>query len=329
MWMVRAGVEGYLFEEFKNKKVVAMGLTGLGSVNKLTREEIISKIGALHPNWRKMRVAIWAGQMYRFSAEMKTGDRILTYDPARRMYLVGSVTGKYSEQEDLISDHPSVRKVSWDDKEILRDELQVATKNSLGAISTLFLLADEAAADVERALLGASMPDPADSETDQEIEEENIFQDMEVRAFEFAKDRVARLDWEEMQHLVAGLLRAMGYKTRVSPRGPDRGKDIIASPDGLGLENPRIVVEVKHQRTTSIGAPDIRSFLGGRQPHEIGLYVSTGGFTKEAHLEAERAAIPLTLVDLDYLVRSVLEHYEKMDVEAQRLLALKKLYLPI
>ena len=47
-----------------------------------------------------------------------------------------------------------------------------------------------------------------------------------------------------MQELVAGILRAMGLKTKISNKGPDRGKDIIASPDGLGLENPRIFVEV-------------------------------------------------------------------------------------
>ena len=30
---------------------------------------------------------------------------------------------------------------------------------------------------------------------------------------------------EQMQQLVAGILRAIGYKTRIVPRGPDRGKD--------------------------------------------------------------------------------------------------------
>jgi restriction system protein len=38
-----------------------------------------------------------------------------------------------------------------------------------------------------------------------------------------------------MQELVAGVLRGMGYKTIVSAKGPDRGRDILASPDGLGL----------------------------------------------------------------------------------------------
>jgi predicted Mrr-cat superfamily restriction endonuclease len=56
---------------------------------------------------------------------------------------------------------------------------------------------------------------------------------------------IAALDPREVEHLVAGILRAMGFKTRVSPVGPDRGKDIVASPDGFGFKDPRIVVEVK------------------------------------------------------------------------------------
>lgn len=46
-----------------------------------------------------------------------------------------------------------------------------------------------------------------------------------------------------MRDLVAGILRAMGYKARVSPLGPDGGHDIFASPDGLGVEEPRIFKE--------------------------------------------------------------------------------------
>lgn len=139
---------------------------------------------------------------------------------------------------------------------------------------------------------------------------------------------MSKLDWEEMQQLVAGLLQAMGYKTRISPSGPDRGKDIVASPDGFGFESPRIVVEVKHRTGSQMSSPEIRSFLGGRHKDDKGLYVSTGGFTKDARYEAERASIPLTLMDLDDLVKALLEHYEKMDIDTQRLIPLRKVYWP-
>jgi restriction system protein len=215
---------------------------------------------------------------------------------------------------------------------VFRDQLSVGTRNSLGAISTLFVIPPDSATEIERLLVGKrAAASPADSTSTApspaEEEVEDLYKDMQAKAFEFTKDRLSQLDWDDMQELVAGLLRAMGYKTRVSPSGPDRGKDIVASPDGLGFEDPRIVVEVKH-RTATMGSQEIRSFLGGRHDNDKGLYVSTGGFTKEARYEAERGRIPVALMDLDDLVRLLLEHYERMDKEAQRLVPLRKLYWP-
>ena len=75
---------------------------------------------------------------------------------------------------------------------------------------------------------------------------------------ELIKDRVSQLSWEDMERLVAGMLKAMGYCARVTPKGPDGGRDVIASPDALGLESPRIVAEVKH-RKGAIGSSTMRS----------------------------------------------------------------------
>ena len=138
-----------------------------------------------------------------------------------------------------------------------------------------------------------------------------------------------KLSWEEMQELVAGLLRAMGYKTIISPAGPDKGKDIIASPDGLGLEDPKILVEVKHRSNSSMGAPQIRNFMGVLQANNKGLYVSTGGFTKEAEYEAERSNNQITLMDSDLLVQFILQYYDNFDNDARNLIPLKKMYWPI
>jgi len=135
------------------------------------------------------------------------------------------------------------------------------------------------------------------------------------------------LDWSDLEDLLAGLLRAMAYKTRVSPAGADRGKDILASPDGFGSEAPRIVVEVKH-RQGAIGSQAIRSFLGGRHPQDKGLYVSTGGFSKDAIYEAELASIPLSLMTIDDLVEAVIQNYDRLDIETQQLLPLKRIYWP-
>jgi restriction system protein len=78
-----------------------------------------------------------------------------------------------------------------------------------------------------------------------------------------------------------------------------------------------------------MGAAAIRSFLGGRHPDDKGLYVSTGGFSKDAYYEAERASIPMTLMTLDDLVEALIANYENIDIEAQRLVPLKRVYWPV
>ncbi|EMR1198802.1 restriction endonuclease, partial [Klebsiella pneumoniae] len=96
---------------------------------------------------------------------------------------------------------------------------------------------------------------------------------------------------------------------------------------GFGFENPRIIVEVKHRRE-QMGSQQIRSFIGGRHKDDRGLYVSTGGFTKDARYEADRSTIPLTLWTLDDLVRALIENYEQVDIETKLLVPLKKTFLP-
>lgn len=149
------------------------------------------------------------------------------------------------------------------------------------------------------------------------------------KAEDFIEDMIAKLDPEQMEILVAGLLRAMGYKSRVTAKGADRGVDIFASPDGLGLEEPRIFVEVKHRRGTTIGAPEVRAFMGGRQPGDRCLFVSTGGFSREARYEAERSATPLTLIALPDLRQLVTQQYENLDTETRQLVPLRRLYWPV
>jgi restriction system protein len=331
MWMVRAGEGGFRFDDFKEGSLVSIGWLPMGDMSPLkSREDFYKVADASYASAKKAQIGSSAGQTYRFVREIKTGDAVVTYDRSERIYLVGSVVGEYEFAPKVSAEQPNIRRVTWRGQ-VDRDALSVNARNSLGSISTLFMVSAEAAAEIEQYLekSGKTTPkkiaiaqDPVATE-----QVDDLYKDVQFKGFEFIKDKVNQLDWEEMQELVAGLLRAMGYKTRISPSGSDRGKDIVASPDGLGFEDPRIVVEVKH-RNAAMGSEHIRSFLGGRHDNDKGLYVSTGGFTKDARYEAERARIPVTLMDLDDLVKSLLEHYEKMDVEMQRLVPLRKIYWP-
>ena len=326
MWMIRAGRKSIYINEFIDNSIVAIGWSQLGNVPiDISRKDLAARVKEVWPDKNKSQVATSVGQLYRFLIEITIGDRVVTYDSAQRVYHVGTITSDARYDEGIIPRYPRLRDVMWEGK-IDRDNLSISTKNSLGAISTLFKIPGSAASEMESLLKGKAPSKDADDEIPGAGEGEQL-ESIKEQSREFIKDKISTLGPYELQNLIAGLLRAMGYKTTVSEPGPDRGVDILASPDGFGFEQPRIVVECKH-RNGAMGAQDIRSFLGGRHKDDKGLYVSTGGFTKDARYEAERANIPVTLMDIDQLVEAVVDHYENMDTETRVLLPLVKLYWP-
>lgn len=70
----------------------------------------------------------------------------------------------------------------------------------------------------------------------------------------------------------------------------------------------------------------IRSFVGGRRQGDRCLYVSTGGFSKEAFYEAERSTVAVRLVTLPHLRQLVVNNYDRVDAETRSLLPLKRYY---
>jgi restriction system protein len=322
MWMVRAGREAFLIDDFKRKNLVAIGWNELGDISKVdSRDKIKELVKEKCGYTKKSAINIVAGQISRFLMDFKKGDYVVSYDPNARVYLVGEIEGEYEYNPELRDFHQT-RKVKWLG-EVGRDKLSTSTRNTLGAISTIFQVSEIAAREIIGILEGKQT---AKDESLDEAEEESLKEDMVSRAHELIKDHLMKLEWEEMEQLVAGILEAMGFKTTISESGSDRGKDIEASPDGLMLKEPRILVEVKH-RSGQMGSKDIRNFhsvLRGRK----GLYVSTGGFTKEAKYEAERGTEQLTLIDADRLVELVVENYDSFDIDTKLLIPLSKIYWP-
>ena len=224
-----------------------------------------------------------------------------------------------------------------------RDALPTDARARLGCITTIFRISEDVATELARAACvqgWAGVPevqltggDDQASDTLRLDETPAAGLDDDARAasaedgIERIKDRVLDLEWDQMEALTAGLLRAMGYYSRITARGPGGGRDVIATPDALGLESPHIVAEVKH-RKNAMGTPEIRSFIGGLRPGDRGLYVSTGGFSRDARLEADRSNIPVRLIDLDDFVRLYTDVYDRVDEETRALLPLVRIWWP-
>jgi restriction system protein len=329
MWMIRAGRGGILAHEFEEKGYVSLGFGRVGDLSNVNSPKDVTEIyKKLNPDQKLGKMRNSAGQLARFRFEPEKGNQVITYSPEFRVYLVGEIISDYGYDESYPEGHCHYRKVKWMGK-VNRDDLSTSTKNSIGSIMTFFLINKEAAKEINAALSGKptvkDLSDDDVGENDSDLESRK--KEIQEQSKEYIKDLIQKLDWDDMQELVAGILRTMGYKTRVASPGPDRGVDIVASPDGLGLEQPRIRVEVKH-RAGAMGAQNLRSFIGGLTQSDRGLYVSTGGFTREARYEAERSNIPVTLIDIDELADLLISNYDNADTETRALVPLIKLYWP-
>ena len=320
MWMVRAGRDGVLIDEFA-RGFIAIGWHELGDLSSISsKDELKEHYECTYPNENPNRVGSAVGVIYKFRYELEVGNRVITYNSQTREYMIGTIESDYYYRTDEIEDeidYVHFRRVDWIDDKVNRDDLSLSSRYSLGSGQTVFSVNEE----VSTELLslsdnnGAIGPPPPDDGP--------IIPD----THELIKDKILTLSDEEMEQLAAVILRAMGYKTRVTPRGPDGGVDVLASPDGLGLEEPRIKVEVK-RRSTTMGRQEISSFLGVLREGDKGLYISTGDFTRDAKSVADHSTIPLTLLNLDDVAALIVDHYENFDDEGKVLMPLVKVYFP-
>ena len=123
------------------------------------------------------------------------------------------------------------------------------------------------------------------------------------------------------------MLRAMNYHVAsIAPPGKDGGVDIVAYKDPLGVELPRLKVQVKHTDGT-IGRPEIQKFFGVLGQDDVGIYVSLGGFSGDAK-EAVRshATAKVTLLDTNELVKLWQRYYETILESEKHFLRLEPVY---
>jgi len=322
-WVVRLPKRPEVIEAARAQGAVAVGYWVKESVGSISdRDGIREIIRRSHPELSEGRVNVAGALLFNFAHAIKEGDWILTPVRDSRMVLFGRVVGQYEFIADLVWPGAChVRRVRWQG-EFPRDSMRRPLLNSIGCLAGVFNLDDhrvELVNLIERPPTLFPEPEPT--------EVISFWEDVKAKSDEMIGDLIAHLDAYDFQQLVAGLLQAVGYRTRVSEPGPDAGVDIIAHPDALGFETPRIKVQVKH-RQSAAGGPEIRNLVGTLGPGEQGLFVSTGGFTTDARREATRNVRPVTILDSADFVDLLTEYYDSLDANYKAMIPLKKVWLP-
>jgi restriction system protein len=323
-WMVRSGNDNELAPLVEAKNAAAIGGSVMGDVSNLkSREAFKEAYRQAYPDHSEGRTNVGTGQIFRFACVIAEGDYVLTYIKDSREVLIGTVTGPYAFNPALFSpDYPQVRPVTWH-RRVSRDDFSTPARNALGSALTVFQV-DDHLSEIQK--LAAGKPQTPEEDAEEE-EAPPFYEEVSAKATELIADLISGLDPYDFQDLVAAVLRAMGFRAISSNPGRDLGVDIIAHPDALGFDRPRIKVQVKHRKDSSTG-PEMRSFLGALRTGDSGLYVSTGGFTSDAKSAAENSREPVTLLDRDGFIRLLLEYYEVLEPEHKSKVPLRKVWVP-
>ncbi len=322
LWGIHAGRLGEADSLFLRKKVIAVGWHEMGDVSKIgnDREALKAKIADTYPKAKPGAIPVHAGQLFRFINEVKIGDFVVYPSKIDRHIYIGRVKSDHRYDTSVSTDYPNVRDVEWVD-EYPRTLFTQGALYEIGSALTLFQVknyADEFIAAGE-----GVPPTPVDEGPELEMEADEI----KARTRDFILKQLAReAKGHPMEHFVAHLLEAMGYKTRVAPMGTDAGIDIIAHKDDLGFEPPIIKVQVKSTEG-SVGDPIVSALYGKVDNGEFGLLVTLGTFSNQAKSFARNKS-NLRLIDGQELVDLIFEYYESFDSKYKDLLPLKQVYVP-
>ena len=279
----------------------------------------------------------FAGQLWAFSVAMESGDLVVLPRKLTSQVAIGRVTGPY-EYRKVNADRRHTRPVQWLKADIPRAIFEQDLLYSFGAFMTVCQISRNDAARRVATVLGGK-PDPGPSApTGPQTETTPATQEQAEAVpdlVQMARDQIvariqSRFSGHDLTRLVDAVLRVEGWVTKVSPPGPDGGVDILAGRGTLGLDGPRLCVQVKSQQSPA-DVTVYRTLQGTMQTFsaEQGLLVCWGGFTRAVQQEARQSYFTVRLWDSSDLVTAILRNYDRLPAEIQAELPLMQVWVMV
>jgi len=324
IWGMHAGKTGDADSLFLKNGCIAVGWPKMGDLSALkpTREAFKARVAEVYPEKKPGAIPNNAGQLYRFVYEIHAADIVVYPSKRDRSIHLGEVTGDYRFDPKTEPAYPNVRPVKWR-RTVPRTHFTQGALYEIGSAMSLFQVKNYAE---EYRTAFAGQTDVVTSVA-QDESVAAVTEDVEETTRDFVLKRLAQeLKGHPFAEFVAHLLHTMGYRTRVSPEGPDGGIDIVAHKDELGFEPPIIKAQVKSGEG-KVGDPEVSALYGKVGSTEFGLLVTLGIFTPPAKAFAKSKS-NLRLIDGDELVQLIFEHYDKFDSRYKGLLPLRRVYVP-
>jgi restriction system protein len=331
LWLVRSGRHGEGDDLAVSNGVVGIGWPEAGDLTGLPDIDAIrGRIMSGYPDKKPTTVSNWVGQVDAFMHRVTIGDLVALPLKTSPTIAIGQVTGEYRYVPAAIPEMRHQRSVSWLREDLPRVAVPQDILYSLGAFMTVCRIRrNDAEARIRALLDGPVIPSPTTPSTSP-LNHDDL--DAPTDVAQLARDQVRgrigeQFHGHDLARLVDEVLRADGFRTDLSPPGPDGGVDILAGEGELGFEGVRLAVQVKSgaqvvDASTVRELQGVMSNFGAKQ----GLIVSWGGFTKTAKAEGRRLYFQLRLWDADDLIAKVGEVYERLPQEIRSELPLQRVW---
>lgn len=163
---------------------------------------------------------------------------------------------------------------------------------------------------------------------DDDVDEPELHSDIVEVARDQIRSRITEeFSGHDLTALVTAMLEAEGFTCTMSPPGADGGIDIVAGRGLLGMDAPRLIVQVKSGG--QVGDPVVRDLSGvvHGQNADQGLLVAWGGLSKQGRISVQAQQFRMRVWTAEDVIDGVLRTYESLPEEIRVRLPLKRVWM--
>lgn len=341
-WVVRAGKYGE-----RDQWVLAEGRAGTGWVDipNLTscnsRDDVAEVVAHARTGVPANTQANYVGQLWALRGRITPGDIMVLPLKTTSQIAIGMVTGGYEYLADEAPDRRHTIPVDWKITDLPRAAVKQDLLYTLGSALTVFAPTRNHAIKRLGALietgtdpgaipfgLSPTVPSLTPWTTKDEVDEPEFVVDIAEQARDQITTKIAEeFTGHDLSQLVTALLEAEGFVCTMSPPGPDHGIDIIAGRGLLGMNSPKVIVQVKSE--SNVGEPVVRDLLGTvhAQKADQGLLVAWGGLAGPARNFLKNQGFIIKAWTADDVVEALLRVYDRLPEEIHARLPLRRVWM--
>lgn len=345
-WVVRSGRAGE-----RDQWAIDNGYSGGGwqEIPDLsactTREEVGAIVSQVIPDGSKGLVQNTTAQLWALRGRITPGDLLAMPMKTTKQIALGRVKSGYKYLAEGIPSQRHVVEVDWIRTDVPRSAVKTDLLYTLGSVLTIFSPSKNNAVSrlqnltkygvdpgsvspIQQSGLNSSSGPSSGPVDDTAVDSPELSTDFEQAAADQILTRIGEdFAGHDLATLITAVLESEGYSCVQSPPGPDGGIDITAGRGPLGLDSPRVLVQVKSGG--QVGAPVVAQLQGVMATHgaEQGLLVAWGGLSKPARDSVKHQALRLRIWEASDIVDAVLRNYERLPASIQGALPLKRVWM--